>query len=107
MEAVTAPLQSYISSTSAAVIGAITPVATTLLMIYIMFWGWSMIRGVITEPVTDGVTRIVKLAVICAIALSVGFYSQFLVDWLWQRHLFPTEIAKPPYDFLTTEGSIR
>jgi type IV secretion system protein VirB6 len=43
-----------------------------------------MIRGVITEPITDGITRIVKLTVICGIALSVGYYSQFLVDWLWQ-----------------------
>ena len=84
MEAVTSPLQTYISSTSASIIGAITPVATTLLMIYIMFWGWSMIRGVITEPITDGITRIVKLTIICAIALTVGLYSQFLVDWLWQ-----------------------
>ena len=84
MEAVTSPLQAYISSTSASIIGAITPVATTLLMIYIMFWGWSMIRGVITEPITDGITRIVKLTIICAIALTVGLYSQFLVDWLWQ-----------------------
>jgi type IV secretion system protein VirB6 len=84
MEQTTSPLQAYISSTSSSIIGAITPVATTLLMIYVMFWGWSMIRGVISEPITDGITRIVKLTVICAIALSVGMYSQFLVDWLWQ-----------------------
>lgn len=84
LTATTEPLQSYISSTASTVIGAITPVATILLMIYIMFWGWSMIRGVISEPITDGITRIVKLAVICGIALSLGLYSQFLVDWLWQ-----------------------
>ena len=83
LNATTAPLQSYISSTSGSIIGAITPVATTLLMIYVMFWGWSMIRGVISEPITDGITRIVKLTVICAIALSFGIYSQFLVDWIW------------------------
>ena len=71
MEAVTSPLQAYISSTSASIIGAITPVATTLLMIYIMFWGWSMIRGVITEPITDGITRIVTLTIICAIIFSI------------------------------------
>ena len=83
LNATTAPLQNYISSTAGSIIGAITPVATTLLMVYMMFWGWSMIRGVISEPVTDGITRIVKLTVICAIALSFGIYSQFLVDWLW------------------------
>ena len=84
LSATTDPLQGFISSTASTVIGAITPVATTLLMIYVLFWGWSMIRGVISEPITDGVTRIVKLAVICGIALSFGLYSQFLVDWLWQ-----------------------
>lgn len=84
MDQITSPLQAYIGSTSASIIGAIKPVATTLLIIYTMFWGWSMIRGVITEPITDGITRIVKLTVICAIALTVGLYSQFLVDWLWQ-----------------------
>lgn len=83
LNATTDPLQGYINSTSSAIIGAITPVATILLMIYVMFWGWSMIRGVISEPITDGITRIVKLTVICAIALSFGLYSQFLVEWIW------------------------
>ena len=32
---------SFIGSTSASVAGSIKPVATTLLMIYVMLWGWS------------------------------------------------------------------
>lgn len=84
LDATTSPLQGFISSTASSVIGSITPVATTLLLIYVMFWGWSMMRGVITEPVTDGITRIAKLTIICAIALSFGRYSQFLVNWLWE-----------------------
>ena len=62
---------SFIGSTSASVAGSIKPVATTLLMIYVMLWGWSMMRGVIEEPITDGVTRIVRLSIIVAIAISV------------------------------------
>lgn len=80
---VTDPLAGYITSTSSSVISSITGVATTLLLIYIMFWGWSMMRGVITEPVTDGVTRMVKLAIIMGIALSAGRYASFMVDFLW------------------------
>lgn len=83
LKEVTDPLTGYITSTSSSVIGSIAGVATVLLMIYMMFWGWSMIRGVITEPVTDGITRMVKLAIIVGIALSAGLYASFFVDFLW------------------------
>ena len=77
-------LEGTISSTASAVIGAITPVATTLLLIYVALWAWSMARGMISEPVTDGATRIVYLSIILAIALSIGYYNGFLSDWLWR-----------------------
>lgn len=76
-------LAGTITNTASAVIGAITPVATTLLLIYVALWAWSMARGMITEPVTDGATRIAYLSIITAIALSIGYYSGFLSDWLW------------------------
>ena len=38
-------LGAYVSGTATSVIGAISGVAYTLLMIYIMLWGWSMLRG--------------------------------------------------------------
>lgn len=73
----------YLTSTTSSVVSAITPAAITLLSIYVMLWGWSMLRGVISEPIMDGVTRIVRLSVICGIALSAGFYSGYVSDWLW------------------------
>lgn len=79
----TTALNTYVNDTATSIIGAITPVATTLLMIYVMLWGWSMMRGVISEPVTDGVGRIVRLSLIIGIALSVGRYNSYLADMLW------------------------
>lgn len=76
-------LTGYVSSTASDIINAITPVATTLITIYVMLWGWSMMRGVISEPITDGVGRIIRLTIISAIALNVGRYNGFLADWLW------------------------
>lgn len=76
-------LSSYVSDTASNIIAAITPVAYSLLMIYVMLWGWSMIRGVIQEPITDGFTRIIRLSVITTIALQIGYYNSFLSDWLW------------------------
>lgn len=38
-------LSTYVNDTATNIIGAITPVATTLVSIYVMLWGWSMMRG--------------------------------------------------------------
>ena len=77
-------LSTYVSDVASNIIGAITPVATTLITIYVMLWGWSMMRGVVSEPITDGITRIVRLTVITSIAINLGLYNQFLGTWLWQ-----------------------
>ena len=76
-------LTTYVSDVASNVIGAITPTATTLLLIYVMLWGWVMMRGMITEPVTDGINRIVRLSLIVGVALNVGRYNQYLSDMLW------------------------
>jgi type IV secretion system protein VirB6 len=86
-----AAFTAYIGSTAASVISSIKPVATVLLMIYVMLWGWSMMRGVIEEPITDGVTRIVRLSIICGIALSTSYYSSYISDWIWKT---PDALAK-------------
>lgn len=79
----TASLGTYVSDTATSVINAITPVATTLVAIYVALWGWSMMRGIISEPITDGAWRILRLTFILAIALSLGRYSTYLADFLW------------------------
>jgi type IV secretion system protein VirB6 len=76
-------LNTYWNGVASDMVTAITPVATTLVTIYVMLWGWSMMRGVIQEPITDGVGRIVRMAVIVGIALNVGYYNSFLADMLW------------------------
>lgn len=73
----------HIGSTSSAVIEAIKPLAVTLLTIYIFWWGISMIRGQIDEPITDGLERMVRISIITAIALQIGYYNSFLSDFLW------------------------
>lgn len=73
----------YLAATSGSIISAITPAAIVLISIYVMLWGWSMMRGLINEPLTDGVTRIVRLAIITGIALSSGYYSGYITEWIW------------------------
>jgi type IV secretion system protein VirB6 len=77
-------LSGYVSDVASNIIGAITPVATTLLTIYVVLWGWTMLRGMIQEPIIDGTSRMIRLSVISGIALSLGRYNGFIADFLWQ-----------------------
>jgi type IV secretion system protein VirB6 len=81
---INALLDTYINTTSASVMSAITPVVTNLAAIYIMWWGWSMIRGLIQEPIMDGVSRMLQISFILALATNTGLYASFVSDWLWQ-----------------------
>ena len=76
-------LGSYVGDTATSVIASITGVAYSLLMIYMVLYGWSMLRGMISEPVTDFATRMIRLCVIIAIALNVGRYNTYVSDFLW------------------------
>ncbi|MEO8408771.1 MAG: type IV secretion system protein, partial [Oxalobacteraceae bacterium] len=83
-DVVTSTLEASINTTAQAVIGVITPTASVLLVIYICFWGWSMMRGAIEEPIGDGTARILRLITVYVIALSLGWYAIFLSNWLWK-----------------------
>lgn len=76
-------LTTYVGDTAGDIIGAISGVAYSLLMIYMMLWGWTMLRGMISEPITDGAARIIRLAVIVGIALNLGRYNTYIANFLW------------------------
>jgi type IV secretion system protein VirB6 len=76
-------LNTFITDTTMKVTTEITPVVSTIVSIYIMFWGWSMIRGMIQEPIMDGVSRMLKISFIASLVIGTGNYNLFISDWLW------------------------
>lgn len=79
-----AGLSDYVLGTAGKVIAAFTPVATSLLTLYIIMWGWAIMRSMIEEPIMDGVFRIMRLLIITGIALNIGYYNEYVVDFLWK-----------------------
>lgn len=77
-------LGTYWSSAASNVASAIAPVATTLLTIYVILWGWAVMRGMVSEPVMDGAARIVRLSIIVALAINIGIYNDYLARFLWE-----------------------
>jgi len=80
---ISAVLTTYVSDTSSTIIGGFSNVATTLATIYVILWGFAMMRGMINEPLTDGVMRIVRLAIVTSFATNVGLYNGYVADFLW------------------------
>ena len=52
------------------------------LVLYVVLYGWAVIRGSITEPIMDGVIRLVKLCFIYTIATTVA-YNTFVTTPLF------------------------
>lgn len=98
-------LTTYVGDVSGNVISAISGVAYSMLMIYMMLWGWTMLRGMISEPITDGITRIVRLAVIVGIALNVGRYATYISTFLWNTPDAMASIVANGYS--SSEGNVQ
>lgn len=52
------------------------------LVLYVVLYGWAVLRGAVSEPIMDGVVRLVKLLFIYVIATTVA-YSQYVTGPLF------------------------
>lgn len=77
-------LTDFVLGAASKMIGAFTHVATVLLILYVMLWGWGIMRSMIQEPIQDGLWRIVRLSLITGIAMNIGNYNTYVVDFLWR-----------------------
>lgn len=75
-------LDTYIASTAGDIISFITPIFTSLLIIWIAVWGYMMMFGKANEPLQDGVFRILRIGFIITLGLTVGTYTDLVVDLL-------------------------
>lgn len=77
-------LNNWIGTTVANSSTAVVPVARSLMIIYVIMWGIGMIRGLIDEPVIDGLMRFLKISIVIGFALNVGLYNTFIVEAVQQ-----------------------
>ena len=78
-----AVLTAYVGSTAGNVIGALSGVASTMLAIYIVLWGLGVLRGFVSEPLLDGVFRIVRLSVVLGLCISLPRYQSAISNNLF------------------------
>ena len=72
-------LSTYVTSVSSALSSALIPVVTTALTIWIIAYGFAVVRGEAQESVPAFAWRGMKVAVMLAIALGAGIYQSQVV----------------------------
>ena len=73
-------LATYIADSTARVAGVLEPTIITLGVLYIVIWGYLQLTGRTEELFITGVKRLVTLAVILGVALSLWSYNSLIVD---------------------------
>lgn len=72
----------YLASAGRVAAAAVTPFRA-MVTIYILLWGLAFWRGLINEPLSDGVARLFRVVLIGAIALSAGIYGARIATFLY------------------------
>ena len=72
-------MSSYVTNVSSALSGALVPVVTTAVTIWVLAYGLAVVRGEAHEAVPAFAWRGLKVAITLAFALSTGLYQQQVV----------------------------
>lgn len=73
-------LATYIADSTARMAGVLEPTIITLGVLYVVIWGYLQLTGRIEELFITGVKRLMTLAVILGITLSLWSYNSLIVD---------------------------
>jgi type IV secretion system protein VirB6 len=75
----------YFTDGAASVAGSFQSTAHILVTIYVLLYGWMLLRGLVQEPIMEAVARIIKASFIVTFATDSSLYAQevatFLYDW--------------------------
>jgi type IV secretion system protein VirB6 len=83
-------LAQYIAGNTAAIARILEPAIVTLGVFYVVIWGYLQLIGKIEEPFTEGVKRLLTLALILGLSLNLWLYNDVIVDAFFNA---PTTLA--------------
>jgi len=79
----------YLAAAARVAAAAVNPFRA-MVTIYILLWGLAHWRGLINEPLSDGVARLFRVVLIGAIALGAGVYGARIASFLYNS---PAQLA--------------
>ncbi|MGN6825896.1 type IV secretion system protein [Paucibacter sp. M5-1] len=73
-------LNTYVVGVIATLMSAITPLALTAMTLWVLLFGWAVLRGEASETVPIFVWKVVKIGLVLAFALQSGIYISHVVE---------------------------
>src|SRR5574337_36356 len=73
-------LGTYVVGVVATLMSAITPVALSLLTLWVALYGWAVLRGEVAQSVPTFVWKLFKIGLVFALALQSGVYVTHIVE---------------------------
>ena len=99
----TEPLNQFISSGAQGVASYVSGPLTTALTLYVIIYGFLIIRGTVNDPLTEFAFRTIKLGVIVMLVRNAGDYQTYVVDLFFRS--IPNEIGSALNSGTTTSAS--
>lgn len=59
------------------------PIFQSLVVIYLAVWGYLLWTGITEEPLKDSILKFLRISVVAAFALGLGFYSVHVMQIAW------------------------
>lgn len=81
---------SFFSSGASRIATSVRPVFNICVTLYVLLWGLAMWRGLIQEPMSDGVSRILKIVLIGTFALNTAVYAPQIAQTIFRT---PDQLA--------------
>jgi type IV secretion system protein VirB6 len=73
-------LNTYVVSVIGTLMNAITPVALTVMSLWVLLFGWAVLRGEASDTVPIFVWKVFKIGLVLAFALQSGVYISHVVE---------------------------
>lgn len=73
-------LNTYVIGVVSSLIAGITPIAITCMTLWIILYGWAVIRNEVTETVPAFMWKVFKIGLVLAVGLQAGFYIATVSD---------------------------
>ena len=76
----TSILSTYVLGVVTSLMAAITPIALSAMTLWVLIYGWAVLRNEVPETVPTFLWKVTKIGLVLAFALNAGFYVANVAD---------------------------
>lgn len=73
-------LSTYVLAVVSSLMTALAPIALTVMTLWVILYGWAVVRNAVSESVPSFVWKVVKIGLVLAFALQSAFYVSTVAD---------------------------